>query len=175
MANEGVAMAERTVVVHAGPLWEVQLLQGLLEEEGIRAFIPDQIIKHMDPFATGANPLATNLVVARADAQRAAALIERRKDDARGPAGRAPPRRAPTETERLATLGTRIRWSSIFAVTAPLALCMGFVYLVRLRRGGTRPRQHGLTIAAIVLSIVWIGLFVWLLWIANTSVSRSLP
>ena len=35
------SMSDRLVTIHAGPLWEVQLLRGQLEEEGIPAFLPD--------------------------------------------------------------------------------------------------------------------------------------
>jgi len=168
-------MVKQAVVVHAGPLWEVQLLQGLLEEEGIQAFIPDESTKRVDPFITGANPLATNLVVARADAERAAALIERHREVAHQRDRQAPPHHAPTETERLATLGARIRWSCVLVVTAPFGVWWGIEYLARLRAGAARPREHGKTIAAIVLSVLWIGLFVYIVWSSSFSASRSLP
>jgi len=154
-------MGKQAVVVHAGPLWEVQLLQGMLEEEGIQAFIPDESTKRVDPFITGGNPLATNLVVARADAERAAALIERHKEVAEQRDEKTPPHHPPTETARLAALGTRVRWASIMVVTAPFALWWGFQYLTALRGDVPRPRYHGLTIAAILVALVFVcGFFV---------------
>ena len=154
-------MGKQAVVVHAGPLWEVQLLQGMLEEEGIQAFIPDESTKRVDPFITGANPLATNLVVAQADAERAAAIIIRHKEVAETRDEGVPPHHPPTETERLADLGRRVRWSSIMIVTAPLAIWWGVQYLWGLSSDTPRPRQHGMTIAAIFLAMIFIlGFFV---------------
>lgn len=153
-------MGKQAVVVHAGPLWEVQLLQGMLEEEGIRAFIPDESTKRVDPFITGANPLAANLVVAKDDAERASALIEKHKEVAEARDAQTPPHHAPTETERLARIGTRVRWASIMIVTAPFAIYWGMQYLLGLRGDVPRPRHHGLTIAAIFLALVFLVGFV---------------
>lgn len=149
-------MGTQAVVVHAGPLWEVQLLQGMLEEEGIQAFIPDESTKRIDPFITGANPLSTDLVVAKGDAERATALIQRHREVAEKRDEGVPPHHPPTETERLAVLGTRVRWGSILIVTAPFALYWGIQYLWGLRGGVPRPRQHGLTLAAIFLAMIFI-------------------
>jgi len=153
-------MGTQAVVVHAGPLWEVQLLQGMLEEEGIQAFIPDESTKRVDPFITGANPLTTNLVVAKDDAERATALISRHKEVAEQRDDQVPPHHPPTEMELLARLGTRVRWGSIMIVTAPFALWWGFQYLKGLRPDGPRPRYHGLTMAAIVLALVFVTGFI---------------
>lgn len=147
-------MGTQAVVVHAGPIWEVQLLQGLLEEEGIQSFIPDENTKRVDPLITGGNAFATSLVVAKADAQRAQALIERHKEVAEARDPDIPPHRPPTEMDRLTQLGTRVRWSSILMVTAPLALWWGFQYVMGLKQDTPRPPHHALTVAAIFLALI---------------------
>ena len=156
-------MGTQAVVVHTGPLWEEQLLQGMLDEEGIQAFIPDESTKRVDPFSTGANPLGTNLVVAQADAERAAALISKHRKVAEKRDADVPAHHPPTETEQLATLGRRVRWSCVLVVTAPLALWWGVQYLWGLRGGVARPRQHGMTVAAIFVALIFVFALVVLL------------
>ena len=156
-------MGKQAVVVHAGPLWEVQLLQGMLEEEGIQAFIPDESTKRVDPFITGANPLTTNLVVSKDDAERASALIEKHKEVAEARDAKTPPHHPPTETERLRVIGNRVRWASIMIVTAPLALWWGRQYIAGLKPDVPRPHHHALTIAAIFLALVFFAGFVLIL------------
>ena len=146
-------MSGRLVTVHAGPLWEMQLLQGQLEELGVPSFIPDETTKAVDPFITGGNPLATNLQVPEEYADRAMALIERNRrvaEQQEPPADATP---LDTALARQGRLGRRIRWAAIAWFTAPLALVMGVVYLARLERGRPRPEGHGFTLAAIVLAI----------------------
>ena len=64
--------ATRWVTVHAGPPWQIELLSGLLDENGIPSFQPDRTTKVVDPFITGANPLSARLQVAAASGTSAA-------------------------------------------------------------------------------------------------------
>lgn len=162
-------MGKQAIVVHSGPLWEVQLLQGMLEEEGVQAFIPDESTKRVDPFITGANALAASLVVSRADADRATALIDRHQEVAKQRDAQTPPHHPPTETERLAALGTRVRWASIMIVTVPFALWWGVQYVLGLRDDLPRPRYHRLTIVAIFLAVLMLGVFVLILTYPSSS------
>ena len=145
-------MGSRLVTVHAGPLWEVHLLQGQLEALGVPSFVHEDSTIPYDPFA-GLNPLGTSLQVQEEYADRAMALIERNQKVAEQQDPEASSNEFPTTVDPEARLGRRIRYASLLFVTAPLALAMGVVYLWRLRPGGSRPQRHGLTLAAIVLSV----------------------
>ncbi len=147
----------RLVTVHAGPLWEIELLQGRLESEGIPSFQPDGTMNRMDPFITGGNPLDVRLQVPVERAEEALALVAEYREATR--------EEKPSEEElatedgrreaRLAAQtrrGRRIRWGAILWVTAPIALVLGGIYLWDLRPNEERPPNHGLTIAAIFLA-----------------------
>jgi hypothetical protein len=73
-------VSDRFVTIHAGPLWEVQLLRGQLEEEGIPAFLPDENTKRVDPFITGGFALAVSLQVPASLEARAREVLSRLRE-----------------------------------------------------------------------------------------------
>ena len=158
--------------IHAGPLWEVQLLQGKLDEEGIPSFIPDELTKRVDPFITGANALNVQLQVRQADVARAEPFILEYRTKTRG-ADEAPEavvggerggddegldEEARADLDAQTRRGRRLRWASLLVVTAPLGLLIGGAYLAAMRRGAPHPSGHGMNLAAIALSAALVGL-----------------
>ena len=146
------------VTVHTGPIWEVQLLQGRLEADGIPAYIPDAGIKQLQPFLTGAGAFAVRLQVPLVAAQQSVVLVKEYIAATRG--------RRPEDDEahaddpdavrlaRLTKLGTRVRWAAVATVTAPIAIVLGIRYLLGARRSAVRPPGHGLTVAAFLFWLV---------------------
>ena len=65
-------------IVYSGSIVEVDLLKGLLEGEGINALLQDEFIGTIAPYAAAAGGAgAIKVLVARADLDRAEAIIER--------------------------------------------------------------------------------------------------
>ncbi len=168
------------VTVHLGPVWQVELYQGLLAENGIEVFLPDATTKVMDPFATGALPMDAQLQVREEDVQRAMqVLAEVGEDDGdvdlAAIALATPPdpslgltveeAAAQEEAtalgsvralaqEALERLATRTRWAALLGITFPWAIYNGFRYLGVVRRRGLRATKHRLTLAALGLALL---------------------
>ena len=111
------------VTVSRGPIWQVQLEAGRLAEEGIEAYLPDETIKVMDPFATGGLPLHTDLKVSAEDAARARELLDQQAatvaadaaPDADGKPG------DDQDREAIEALARRTRWAALALITLPFA------------------------------------------------------
>lgn len=158
----------RRVTVHTGPIWEMQLLQGRLEIDGIPSYIPDANIEQLDPFLAGAGAFAVRLQVPVRDTQQAAELVveyiaatrERRPGRDEGDGEDAEAR----QLARLTKLGIRVRWTAVAAITTPIAIVLGLRYLLGVRRSALRPHGHRLTVFALLFwSIVGVGIVVGLL------------
>lgn len=63
------------VTVYVGTHARVAALEGLLEAEGIPTFVPDRMMKTMDPFITGYAPLELALQVQNRHEAEARALL----------------------------------------------------------------------------------------------------
>ncbi len=176
------------VVVSRGPLWQMQLEAGRLQDEGIGTLLPDETIKTLDPFATGALPLHTNLHVRTDDAPRAQALLAQLEEEGIAPeavtaaALATPPDpslgispvdaaaddgeaddtpEAAALQERLETLARRTRWGALLVWLAPFAIYFGFTYLALSHRTGRRDAKHGLTLTALGLGIFLVVCFLF--------------
>lgn len=192
------------VTISAGPPWQAEMDKARLEAEGIPVFLPDATMKTVDPFATGANPLFSQVRVPPELAERALEVLAMRSDATDEPvdldalalaAGSeeqatlaledddgqdeaeadAPAEEvrddddAPWTQPEVEALATRLRWSALLAVTFPLALWYGVLYLAAVRSGGMRSRWHGLTLLGITLAglylaaVLWFGFLPWML------------
>ncbi|MFN0242351.1 MAG: putative signal transducing protein [Planctomycetota bacterium] len=136
-------MPSRWVTVHVAGLWEAQALAATLEAAGIPTFVPDVGIKTTQPFYSGANSLQAEVQVPECDVDRAREVL-----DARDTAPRTPSK------SDLDKLGTRIRWASLYTVTAPIALYLAVPYFRKCRNATKRPEAHGYTIAAVGYSLI---------------------
>lgn len=134
-------MPSRWVTVHVAGLWEAQALAATLEAAGIPTFVPDIGVKTTQPFYSGANSLQAEIQVAERDVARAREILDARDTVARAPS-----------TSDLDKLGTRIRWASLYVVTAPIALYLAVQYFRECRNATIRPEAHGYTIAAVAYS-----------------------
>lgn len=169
------------VTVHLGPVWQAELLQGLLLEHGIEVFLPDATTKVVDPFATGPLPMLTQVQVRPRDVQRAKELLASAgstgaaaselealalsapPDPSLGvspeDAASAPdPETAGSERERaqevVERLATRTRWAALLFIAFPWAIACGLRYLGVARRRGLRSAKHRLTVAALGLALL---------------------
>ncbi len=163
----------RLITVHEGSLWEAQLLQGRLEAEAISSYIPDATVKQLDPFITGANPLAVRLQVSPPDAARALEIIkdyvqitrqapeiDPESDDLTAEDG---------DVAGLWKLGLRTRWMLLFTVFSPFllpfALVMVVLYLKKAQGEGGPPRGHRKTLLAAIillpLGALTLGWWIW--------------
>jgi hypothetical protein len=140
-------MTAHMVTVFAGPLWEATILRGRLEEEGIPAVLPDETIKTMDPFITGANAFDFSLAVRADHAAQATELLASWRGEPK------PSAEEPALLEELRSLSRRARWASIWVVTAPYALVLAYRYVSMARRFGVRPRDYPYTLLAVLMSV----------------------
>lgn len=149
-------MPSRWITVHVAGLWEAQALAATLQAAGVPAYVPDVGIKTTQPFYTGANSLQAEIQVAELDVDRAREIL-----DARDVAGDAD---APEPTRSdLDRLGTRIRWASLYTVTAPIALYLAVRYFRECHSAAKRPEAHGYTIAAVAYGAIVLALPVLLI------------
>jgi hypothetical protein len=142
-------MRQDRTTVFSGPMSEVLILQGLLESNGIPTFIPDENMKVIDPFATGANALTVHLQVPRDQALEAKRLLAWRPEPSERPVERAAESGA--ELERL---GTRIRWASLMVWSVPYSLCLSWRYFRGVRRLGRKPASHFWTVASLAFGLL---------------------
>jgi hypothetical protein len=82
------------VTVYSGSHARVVVLEGLLDAEGIPNFVPDRMMKTVDPFLTGSSPLELRLKVPATHLAAARELVAR----------------AFPEPEPRAPRSVRIRW-----------------------------------------------------------------
>lgn len=173
----------RLVTVHAGSLWEVELLAGLLQDEGIRTFLPDHLTKRVDPFITGGNALVARLQVPAEDAERAAAVLAAAKTDLADAAAEEASfgdegeeheegadrgedddeededdAEAMTPDEELRYLASRTRWWALVScalafLTLPFALIYFGFYLQACRAHGKKAPGHAFTIAVVAVTV----------------------
>jgi hypothetical protein len=149
------------VTIHAGPIWEVELLKGRLEQEGIVVFLPEANVKRVDPFITGGNALDTKMQVPEHEAERARVLVEEYREATREkPAEFTDAVDPDARMARKAKLGRRIRWLTLLWFTAPIALVLGILYVWDLEPNEPRPPSHGLTMAAILIAVL--GTLFWM-------------
>ncbi len=149
-------------MVHAGPLYETQLYQGLLEAENIPAHVPDANLRVLDPYYVGGAPLISELRVPREYVSEARALVEAYRQDGAKALAQMPEFQHDVEAstsdaaqqERLETLARRTRWLSLFWIIAPLAIFMGLRYWVISRRESCKSESHALTLASIALAMI---------------------
>lgn len=134
--------------IFSGSPPQVMVVRALLESHGIESFVPDENIKIVDPFITGANPLEMALVCPADQAAEARRIIEETRDAA--PA-ETPAEERPEDLERL---GARVRWAAVTVVTIPIGALHGIRYLSRSRGEPGRPAHHGLTVLAAAFCIL---------------------
>ncbi len=121
------------------------VLRAALESERIPTFTPDEMMKVVDPFITGANPFAVELRVPRqavAEAQEiVAALPPLKKVELSG---------AEREARDVARLSQQVRWCLVIPLAGWLVgSFLGFRYLAAALRLRDFPDHHRTTV------IIW--------------------
>ena len=139
------------VTVYVGPHARVAVLEGLLAAVGIPSFVPDRMLKTIDPFITGANPLDLRLQVPTQFVARTLTLLATDETVTRDEAERDPEAARSLEVTRL---GRRIRFAALFGFTSPFALAYARRYLREARALPEPPAMHFWTLAAIPLAVV---------------------
>ncbi len=74
------------VSIHRGAYSQVLVLRCWLEARGFAVQVRDEVMKVVDPFITGQNALATDLLVEAEHAAEASTLLEQCLAEQRGPA-----------------------------------------------------------------------------------------
>ncbi len=64
------------VVVYTGHAWEAEMFVNILENEGIRGFINNEVVGTLFPFYTTPGMGAVRVIVSESDAERARTLAE---------------------------------------------------------------------------------------------------
>ncbi len=191
------------VSIHWGPVWQVELYAGLLDENEIPTFLPDVTTKIIDPFITGGVALDAQLQVRGEDVERARELLARAaeandaidEEDLVARALSTPPDASlgiteeqasgPEEVaigsvrrrgqEAMETLATRVRWAAWLGLPFPLALIYGMRYLGVAKRRGLTSSRHGLTRIAVAWAWVELAIFIaWLFFVPNIDRLRGI-
>lgn len=143
------------VTVFAGPFPRALALQAVLETKGIPTFMPDEMMKVMDPFITGANPLDVELRVpvdARAAAEEVLEAIPPDEQPQLSAAER--------EAQHIARLSQRVRWCFVFPLLGwAIGAYLGVLYLAAARRQPTPPAGHGVTVALWCIEVLLLVAF----------------
>ncbi len=164
------------MTIHQGPVWEVDLLRGALEENGIPAFAPDANLKVLDPWITGPLLFDRRLQVPEELAGQATALIAELRRSAGDGEGL-----YDSESERVQAasiqaakrvegIGRRVCFASLLPITAPFALYGAWQYFRVLRQIAAPPRNHKLVVCAAVLSVLQSMVLLaygWMVWGTN--------
>ena len=169
-----VAMSSEWPEVFAGPAWKALLLQTVLEERGIPAFIPDANIQGIDPFIRTGQVFDLHVLVPRdrldealevvADAEH---LGDVETDESATPSD--------GELARLEDVGRRIHWAASYIVFAPYGLWLATSYFPAVKKLGARPRGHGYTIFTTALCAFWLLMAAAVYFIVQYANRRGIP
>jgi hypothetical protein len=152
--------AAEWVTVYSGSRSAVLVLQVSLHARGIPTFVPDEQLKVIDPFITGANPFDVALQVPPRLAAEAQQLIrsgrQRAADLADGAAIREPLEGTlEHEQEQVRRLGERLCWCLAFPIFGwAVGAFLGFGYLRRARALPERPPRYRVIVLAWLLQPV---------------------
>ncbi len=64
------------VIVFTGHAWEAEMLKIILEKEGIKAFVNNEVIGTLFPFYTTPGMGAVRVIVSKSDADNATAVVK---------------------------------------------------------------------------------------------------
>lgn len=151
---------EAWLTVAAGSMSEILALRALVEDAGIPTFVPDSMIKVIDPFITGGNVFEMRLQVPADHHAQAAELLARARrsretqEALQGQDAEQPPEESVPAYGDLERLGRRIRWAAVMFITAPVGVLWGLRYLSEAKQRDPRPSGHFLTVVAFWLSLV---------------------
>jgi hypothetical protein len=150
-------MAEQWVTIFTGAFHEVLATQAVLESNGIPTIMPGALMKSVDPFVTGANPLDAFLQVPISAQPLAAEILGLRAEGSGSPDSRALREQSSLSPEqqvasKLARLARNIRWCCTIPLFGWLLGALMGVQYFRTTRGETnRPEGHRITL------IIWIS------------------
>jgi hypothetical protein len=153
-------MDREWVRIFSGSFPKALALRASLEAAGVRTRIPDEVMKVMDPFITGIDPLSVQILVPWDDVELAKEVMApdgEAADDERadGDGSQADGSQQPLDVEQL---GRRVRWCFVLPVYGWLmGMVMGWRYLKASREARLLPDGHGVTL------LIWAAQIVLLL------------
>lgn len=141
--------------VFVGPYAQALTLQASLAAAGLQTFLPDQMMKAIDPFITGANPLGAKLLAPTAYAKETREAIEQwRTQNTNSSTLENDEEETAVDPieESLVSMGKKIWFCALFGITAPLGLYWAFRYAKLLPMAKNKPPQFWIAIAGIAVS-----------------------
>lgn len=126
------------------------MVRDRLESEGLKAFVPDQNLRVLEPFATGGNAFELRVLVEQSNAERAKQLLAA---DASAMAP-SPSEAIDPRTREVERLGERIVNAAALGYLAPVALWNAPRYFASSKGLTTPPRRRRMVVAATVLAAV---------------------
>jgi len=159
-------MGSILVTLRMGPTFEMQMLRGLLEANGIRALVEDSNTKTIDPFITGPLSFDARLVVAEDTVEAAESVIAEAQESGTEAvlaetvpaeeldAAREELAAEPDEAARMAELARRIRWAALLFWLHPFLYANAASYLAWHLRTGERAEGHRATLQAMVYAVL---------------------
>lgn len=149
-------MGMQWVTVYWGSPGRSLLAQNALEAAGIPTFLPDDAMRHADPFLVGPMGLQTIVQVPAPERDAALEILADFQHDS------PPADPARVEIERLAR---RLVLGCLFVGMLPLllpwVLLNAWMYFGAVARSQTRPPGHGVTIAFCILGAAQASLGIW--------------
>jgi hypothetical protein len=142
------------VTIYIGSLGSAKTLQATLGSGGFLTFIPQENMKTLDPFNTGANSLSVAVQVPIGEAGAAIDYLEESKiqtrDEDAEDAG---------YDDELRSLATRIRWGMVIQLMAlhlplPVPLLFASRYQSLTGHRDVKPPGHAVTVRILVCSVV---------------------
>jgi hypothetical protein len=145
-------MDQGWVRVFSGSFPKALALRASLEASGVRTRVPDEVMKVMDPFITGIDPLSVQILVPWDDVELAKEVMTSETasaaaDGAAQVKGDDASRRGASEPVDVEQLGRRVRWCFVLPVYGWLmGMAVGFRYLKASREVRVLPDGHGGTL-----------------------------
>jgi hypothetical protein len=151
------------VKIFSGSFPKALALRASLEASGVRTRVPDEIMKVMDPFITGIDPLSVEILVPWDDVELAKEVMTSESasaaEDGAAQAGVDDAvRQGAPEPVDAEQLGRRVRWCFVLPIYGWLmGMAVGWRYLKASREARMLPDGHGVTL------LIWAAQIVLLL------------
>lgn len=143
------------VTVYIGSLGTAKTLQATLGSAGFLTFIPQENMKTLDPFNTGANSLSVAVQVPSDDARAALEYLEDSKSETRDEDAE-----DVENNDELRAVATRIRWAMVIQLMMfpilpiPVPLFFAGRYQSLAGQSDNEPPAHAVTVRILVCSVV---------------------
>jgi hypothetical protein len=141
-----IAASQRWVPVFSGPVWQALGVQARLEAGGFLTFVPDTNLRTIDPYMTGGDVFALEVLVPE-DAVGAAREVVAAETTLT-----AEQEQYRSEKLHESDAPLRMAWWTIFL--PPVGFALGLLYLWRVHATGIKPSGHVFNVVTIAVALL---------------------